>query len=204
MPYQYNFRNPNNQIIVQCNLECTQCRGITRAGNRCSRNTCIGVNYCWSHLMSVKHLKIKPSNLHGKGLFAYLHKEASPNDIVFRAGENVIIYDGKNVQSRQIHRVYGDFTAPYAVTFHGGDRMKDAACQRGIAAIANTHKNKKMQNARLLTTGERRRSIYLEATRDIYHGEEIINDYGYEYNLPQDENTSFTTRYVQTQNQRRN
>jgi hypothetical protein len=155
--------------------------------------------------MSVKHLKILNSNLHQKGLFAYLNRGASPNDIVFRAGENIIVYDGKNVQSRQIHRAYGDYTAPYAVTFHGGDRMKDAACQRGVGAVANTHRDPQMRNARLVTTGERRRSIFLEATRDIYHGEEIINDYGHEYNLPEDENTSFKTRYVQRrQNQRRN
>jgi hypothetical protein len=199
MPYQYNFRNLNNQIIVQCDLTCTQCKGRTRTGNRCSRNTCIGVNYCWYHLISVKHLKIQNSNLHGKGLFAYLGKRSTPNDLVFHTGDEIIIYDGRVVNSRRIHDTYREYTAPYAVRIYGSQNMKDAACLRGIGSIANTHRNPDLRNARLVTKvtpRTLRRSVVLEATRDIYHGEEIINDYGHEYNLPEDENTSFKTRYV--------
>ena len=200
MPYEYTFYDTNNRPIVQCDLECTQCKGITRAGNQCSRNTCIGVGFCWHHLMSVKHLKIKNSTLHGKGLFAFLNKRATQRDIVFRSGEEIIIYDGKIVDSKVIHNSYRDYTAPYAVKIYGVPKVKDAACKRGVAAIANTHNNPEMRNARIITKvtpRTLRRSVVLVATKDIFHGQEIINDYGHEYNLPENENTTFKTRYVQ-------
>jgi hypothetical protein len=150
--------------------------------------------------MSVKHLKIKNSTLHGKGLFAFLNKRATQRDIVFRSGEEIIIYDGKIVDSKVIHDSYRDYTAPYAVKIYGVPKVKDAACKRGVAAIANTHNNPEMRNARIITKvtpRTLRRSVVLVATKDIFHGQEIINDYGHEYNLPENENTTFKTRYVQ-------
>lgn len=62
-----------------------------------SRQVYIGLDYCFSHLLSDKHLKIMTSTIlgAGKGLFA-VNKKALENVIIFKPNDLIIDYNGDN------------------------------------------------------------------------------------------------------------
>ena len=127
----------NHVLHFRGNLECEQCRGTTKQGKQCTRRTCIGTGWCYSHLLSEKHLRILPSTIPhaGKGLFA-MDKTKGPNEIVFRAGTRLIEYDGELVDSATLEERYGDETAPYGI-YVNKDRFEDGAIHRGVGTLVN-------------------------------------------------------------------
>lgn len=173
MPYQFQYYPTE----FQCNLKKERCVGHTKTGNRCKRNVCIGLDYCFSHLQIDKHLKIKASTIPnaGKGLFA-LNKQLPENAIVFRKGNLIIDYNGDNINSNQLHNRYGDDTAPYAVQVNN-NQFIDASCRRCIGSLANTNRN---TNARLSLY---RGKVNIKATKNIKNGDEIFVDYGPIYEI---------------------
>ena len=105
MPYQIRYY-VNHHLIFQSNLICEQCNALTKNGARCKRTVCIGLPYCFSHLASLKHLKIKPSTIPnaGKGLFA-IDNTKRPNAVIFNQNAVICEYNGEIIDKNElIHR----------------------------------------------------------------------------------------------------
>ncbi len=174
------FYNPNNTVKFNCNLQCQQCEAFTKAGNRCKKRVCIGVPYCYTHLLYNKNLKIKKSNIPnaGNGLFA-LNPKLENNAIIFKKGQIIANYEGEKLNQNNIDQRYGRYTAPYAIRWKK-DNIIDAACKRGIASLANNNRGN-INNAELISN---RNGAALKAKNNIKNNEEIYASYGssYRYN----------------------
>lgn len=88
----------------------------------------------------------------------------------------------KQVTSEFMVEMYGDYTAPYAVTDNDHDWIEDAACHRGIGSMANTAPPGKPCNAQYKYS-EAKGRIVLITTRHIRNYQEVFCEYGEEYKL---------------------
>lgn len=209
MPYRFSFdgRDRRGNVInsFQCNLECERCEAIGNTGRQCKRNTCIGVPYCWQHMIRELHLQIKPSLIPGagKGLFA-VDKTKQPGEIVFHVprqrrgrpksvGRKILEYDGEDIDEMTLTERYGNFTAPYGFEVKDG-QYTDSACIRGIAALVNHKARSRGDNAEFYTTRGPNSKIALRAKKDIRNGQEIYASYGHEYRLNQPR-AQYSTKY---------
>jgi hypothetical protein len=190
MPYKFTFK-VQNETYFAANLICEQCRGQTKHGIRCSRNTCIGTSWCFQHLASNKHLRIQKSTLPnaGKGIFAVDVTSKEPTTIVFRNGQQIIAYDGEMIHKDTTQERYGDYTAPYGIRVTR-TIDEDGALHRGIGTLVN-HQPTKRANARFSVARNPTR-IVLVATKNIHHGKEIFVNYGSDYRF--NEPTFHTTK----------
>jgi SET domain-containing protein len=135
-------------------------------------------------------------------LFARKAKDTG-SKIIFRKGEVVADYIGEVTTQQDIDRKYGTATAPYSmatdVTGQRGEIVVDAACKRGYAAYIN-HADGESANSQFnvhdFRDGIRYPLLWVEARRDIHHGEEIFASYGQEYKL--DEKSTVSTRVLHT------
>jgi hypothetical protein len=183
----FNFKAPG--IMYNCQLTCKTCIATTKSRSKCKLRTCIGVPYCWIHLLAKKHLRIKDSTIKngGKGLFAFDPKQ-SANAIIFRPQDTIINYVGEHLSKRSLDNRYGDYTAPYAIAL-SKTRVIDSACKRGVASLANTN-NKNKLNASFVKD---KNKVYLIATKIIKNNNEIFVDYGDEYLLDEFKVKSYTS-----------
>lgn len=178
MPYVFNYRGDSGTKF-SCDLICERCAGKLKTGTRCTRTVCIGLPFCWQHLMTCKDdmhgLKIKKSPIAGKGLFAW--SKEGRRDIVYKPGETITLYEGERLTQAQLTKRFGDDTAPYAIDVGGG--VIDAACRRGAGAIANAPRNGGASNAEF-RSGKKAgmHVVKLVAIKPIRHNEEILCDYG--------------------------
>lgn len=181
------FVSPTNQF--HCGLQCDQCAALTRAGSRCKRRVCVGLPYCFMHLPIYLNLKILESKLPnaGKGLFAY-DPTKHENEVVFRSGDVIADYDGEELTRQALDERYGQYTAPYAVSYVN-NRFFDAACKRGIASMANAPRSNQSANAKLING---RNMVRIKATKPIRNNQEILISYGREYRFT--EPTSHKTK----------
>ena len=192
MPYQFKYYIGNNLHFVG-NLHCERCIATNKNGSQCKRQVCIGLPYCFSHLQSLKYLKIKPSTIPnaGKGLFAS-QTGVRPNAVVFNTNAVIIEYAGEIITSREIIQRYNYYNAPYAIRINS-NRYEDAALERGAASLAN-HEEYTTGNA-VFRPFKRNNQDFMRliATKPIRNGEEIFADYGADYDF--NDNTSYTTKY---------
>jgi hypothetical protein len=202
MPKRFEYyTDDNDRPYFQCQLEKLRCEHINPiSGHHCRRRQIIGAGFCWKHLETDRHLKIKSSTIPdgGMGLFAY--SGTNDNSIVFRGprrtrygqtrGDFIIEYTGETLPRAEIDRRYGgdEYTAPYGADINQRF-VEDSACLRSAGSLAN-HKAHNRANARLVSNG---RTIRIEATRNIRNGAEIFYDYGDEYQF---EGYSHRTRNV--------
>lgn len=192
MPYQFRYYIGDNLQFVG-NLHCEKCIGINKNGSQCRRQVCIGLPYCFSHLQSYKHLKIKASTLPdaGKGLFAS-ETNRRPNAVVFETNAVICEYAGEIIRSNDIIKRYDYHNAPYAIRINK-NRYEDAALQRGAASLAN-HQEYGIGNA-VFRPFKRNNEFFMRliATKPIRNGDEIFADYGQDYEFY--DNSSYTTKY---------
>ena len=136
MPYKFIF-NIDHDIYFEAMLESERCVAHNLNGQRCSRNVCIGINLCWSHLLKYKHLKIKTSTIPnaGKGLFAE-DKSLAPDAVVFSEGDLIADYIGERIDRDTLIQRYAKHTAPYAFYLKNNVYI-DSALERGFASLAN-------------------------------------------------------------------
>jgi hypothetical protein len=176
---------------------------------RCKRSTVIGLHWCWQHLKSRWQLQIKDATLpeQGKGLFAV----GDPNDVIFDPVYNpdIAYYDGLFHTPDELTTLYGqNHTAPYGI-IHGHDDMfhhfsgaEDGAIHRGVGSMAN-HRSLDEANAVYAVCDmseyiydevkkrsgldhipdEEARCICLKAIKDIRGGDEILVNYGLDYDF---------------------
>lgn len=182
MPYYFNYYNPEtDERILQKKMHTGKCQGITKTGQRCKRTSIIGFEYCNVHLESVKHLKIKESNIinAGKGLFAYDRNEAD-NAIIFKIGNTIIDYNGELIDNDEKYNRYENFTAPYAVEI-SNNVIVDSSIKRGIGSLSNNVPRTRA-NAKL-SSNYRYRTVNIKAIKNIRNGEEILINYGNDYDF---------------------
>ncbi len=189
-----------NGTSFACPLTALKCRGQTKSGAACTRWSVKGVPYCWQHLLSKKNLRVFPSReVPGQlGLFASTTAKPSDgdgdgdgdDDMLFDAGDTIVRYFGERKTKAEIDARYGRRTAPYTVQVGGvrGDKFIDAACVRGAGAYANHHRRR--NNTEFVASGN---NVLMVATKPIYDGDEILVDYGAQYNL-RERNVDYKTR----------
>lgn len=178
---------------ASCFLKCRRCFFVNpRSKLQCKKNVCIGRPYCWQHLLQEMRLRVRRSTLvvDGKSVGNGLFAEASASElptlatnnqgvaIVFRKGDSIAPYHGIQRTKQQTQLLYGNTTAPYAIHLNK-DTDIDAACDRGIASLAN-HKPMSQCNAELKSGGGK---VSLKAKKNIRQGEEIFANYGNAYNF---------------------
>jgi hypothetical protein len=190
MPKRFRFFI-DDELNFQCNLKTKRCEGQTKTGTQCRRNTVMGTGYCYQHLETIKHLKIKASTIPGAGLGLFcFDRKKQPNEIIFRENDIIIEYDGDKVSDNELVERYGDYTAPYAIHLVRTENI-DSACLRGIGAFVN-HKPHTQANARL-ANNRNYTEARVTATKNIRNGSEIFASYGNSYHI-NEAGAKFTTK----------
>jgi hypothetical protein len=184
MPTKYfHFLNEDKNTQFDAPLNSQQCiHIIPRTGQQCKRRVVIGSPCCFQHCDDKYNLQIKNSTIPnaGVGIFAFNKNKQQQRKPVFKEDTMIVPYHGELINKRQLNQRYGNKTAPYAVQL--SKYYEDGAIQRGIGSLANT-KNKTHNNAILTYRETKPRTAQLKATKNIYHGQEILVDYGDEYRL---------------------
>ena len=202
MPYQFSYSINNTNHTFRCDIQTVRCQSLRVGGNRgrCNRMCAIGTPFCYSHLLSERHLRIKASGLPngGKGLFAQVSRNPADNSVVFRNGETIIDYTGENINVATLNARYdldpaNQFTAPYAYETVRDTSYIDAACDRGVGSLAN-HRPMGTANAKFVkTTRNGVTTIRLVAKGNIRNNREIFAPYGRTYRLRNPGTTHRTT-----------
>ena len=130
-------------------------------------------------------------------LFA-LKRKGDDGEILFRKNDKIIQYYGERINKTTLDQRYGDYTAPYAIDIDGDpDHFEDAACQRGIGAIAN-HTTKAASNAILevekTSAAKNTWKVILRAKKNIYQNDEIFVWYGTQYQFDDGSRYKTSTR----------
>jgi hypothetical protein len=151
MPQYFRFRI-GHRLVFQGELLSARCQAHTRAGRQCGRQTVIGLGLCWTHLMSVRHLKIQTSTIPGagKGLFA-LDRARPHRQVLFHTDAIICEYGGEILDEDEKDERYEDKTAPYAVKINR-NRYEDGATERGVGSLCKcaTSRNKRQCKARFV------------------------------------------------------
>ena len=193
MPYKFKFKI-NDMIYFESNLTCLRCIGHNKNGRECSRKVCIGVPYCFQHLQSVKHLKIKVSTIpaYGKGLFVWDNQKGN-DEIIFKKGDIIINYVGEHINFNTLENRYGEYTGPYVMYFKKNEYI-DPATKRGIGSLVNHSNNRQKINCEFISVFNRKpQEVKIRATKDIKNHEELYINYGSDYHF--NEPTSYITKY---------
>ena len=203
MPYQFTYNIDNTHHVFRCDIPTVRCQASRVGGNRarCNRMCAIGTPFCYSHLLSEKHLRIKSSGLPngGKGLFAQVSRNPADNSVVFRNGETIIDYTGESIDVATLNARYDldpnhQFTAPYAFETERDTSYIDAACERGVGSLVN-HRPMSTANAKFVkTTRNGITTVRLVAKGNIRNNREIFASYGRTYRLRNTGTSHRTTR----------
>lgn len=187
---KFTFINHDEETKFECNLESKQCLANTKNNTRCKRKCVIGFEYCYSHLLSVKNLRIKPAEF-GKGLFAQKRRGTEENEILFRKGAIIIEYKGELVDQEELFNRYGENTAPYGMRINK-NTMLDAACERGVGSLVNHSARKANATFIEMRTQGKITGVKIVANKNIRNNVEILVNYGRSYKF--NKNVSFNTK----------
>jgi hypothetical protein len=147
-------------------------------------NTCCGTH---------KNLVVMDAGPSGYGTFAVhsvdapvpephidplIHRQTqSRGPIVFGRGMLVCEMGGEHRSAGEMHAIYGALGSPYSVTYTCDGGALDSTTSRNVAAYINSSAD---SNAIMFITPDAAR-VLIQATRDIYHGDEVLIDYGTEF-----------------------
>lgn len=170
-----------NKTLFECDVQGFHCPV-------CNRPVYVGIPFCKEHTKTELKLVVKRSRIPGAGdgLFAWsLNRNPTSNDVVFVKGDRICYYWGEHISVKELDRRYpGNIIGPYAI--RNGEKGKGryvehAACVRGIGSLAN-HGGKHQSNAEYHYLRDPKRFV-LVALRNIHHDEEILLDYGDNYDV---------------------
>lgn len=173
--------HPAGGSEFSCKLQCQQCAATTKTGAKCKRSVCIGIPYCWTHAR-LAGLAVKNTEGRGKGLFAYgkdRKQRETGSPAVFKKNDVIAEYAGELISREELARRYNNVTAPYTLASAQKGKYIDAACKRGLGSLANDPRGTGLQANARLSVG--RNGGNLKATKNIYHGQEILTSYGRDY-----------------------
>lgn len=176
-----------------CSLTCS---ALTKKGTECKRRCCLDYRYCGQHLRSIVGIKVGPSSVAGKGLFA-----VKP----FRKGQRIAEYYGEHLSKKQFDDRYDDpddlLTSGYAISLEDGSVI-DSLGSRCAASYANDpidvgalwksskstsdfrhryNARKKQEPGNAMADEAKGNQLYLVATKAIKSGDEILWPYGASY-----------------------
>jgi hypothetical protein len=147
---------------------------FSRDGRQCRKRCQIGLSYCWIHLRSVLHLRIKDAGDMGKGLFA--DNGTTNNAVVFNSNEIILEYEGEPMNEIQRFQRYGDHTAPYGVGYNR-DTFYDCGITRCAAGLIN-HRAHSEANCRFsVNTQNNRVRIKVQNRKKIRNGQQLTLSY---------------------------
>jgi len=192
----FHFRGETTRLDEELNIQ--RCSHMINPDLQCKKRVEIGLDLCWIHLLKIKHLRIKSSNIAGKGLFAE-DPSKGPNSIIFRKGSEICKYNGEIINDVVRRERYGNNTGPYIFQTSVRNRIyEDGALHRGVGSLMNHTGQVNRQNAALksrstiatnhITEG------YVKAIKDIRNGREILTTYGESYNLDEINTRNGTNR----------
>jgi hypothetical protein len=159
---------------------CHQCTAATESGSRCRLRTCATGPYCWIHTRKLEHLRVKPSGVHGKGLFAD-DPQAARRDVVFNRNDLVTEYKG-DVYTRDEARALPNNS--YVINAGSGFYVDAQKTDSSVGRYSNDcRRTGKRCNARFWTS---RRAVndgrvWISAKEPIRNGQEILTSYGAGY-----------------------
>jgi hypothetical protein len=159
---------------------------------RCLKRCLIGLKECWMHLEKNRTLKIRESghlqNLGhtGKGLYAY-HRNTN-RVVLFKKGETICKYNGERINTRELRKRYGRYTAPYGIKV--GNKYEDAALQRGVGSLVNHA----IRGTNCSLVHDDDANVLLEADTDIKNGDELLTSYGKKYRFDEPVQTSTNSK----------
>lgn len=181
---RFAFRSGNKRF--SCTLKCIRCQAAKSGGGRCTRAVCIGLPVCFQHAVSVYHVKVLPAGRFGKGVFAWDRRQRN-NQKVFVGGQKIVPYFGETITTAERNRRYGNSTAIYGYDSKGKG-YQDGACQRGLGTLINDYRGIGTANAEFS-------GGWIKASKPIYHGQQILLNYGDNYwRAHQASNPSYYTR----------
>ena len=106
----------------------------------------------------------------------YIGRGAS--QILIQKGDKITSYNGEFIDRDVLLQRYDVHTAPYGIQYDR-DTYIDSALLRGIGSLIN-HTQMKNTNVRF-SVDRRNRAINLVATRNIRNGDELLVNYGPQY-----------------------
>lgn len=124
MPRTYRHTDGTTGISWSCRLKVQQCMAMTSRNTRCGRRT-FRHPFCLQHLRSQLGLDLRPSSVHGCGLFTIK---------AFHPGDVLIPYTGERVSPAE----FRENAYNYQLLLPAGIAYDDASCLRGAAAYANS------------------------------------------------------------------
>jgi hypothetical protein len=182
--YWFSFYDDEQNRIFHSKMFSGRCETIKANGERCKKRCVIGIEYCASHLPKEKHLQIRPSNVGGKGLFAY-KPNGQPNEVIFKNKQKIMNYEGEHLTAEELNERYNMFTAPYGVQTGNNNEYIDSALERGVASLANSGIQKANCNCELYSDVRNHR-VSIRAIKPIKQNEELLLYYGRMYRLDED------------------
>jgi len=162
--------------------------------SNCTTLVSIGLPYCKIHLQQNLNLIIKETNK-GNSVFSIQNDNSTIDNIIFKKGLVMFIYDGEHMSIDEVNKRYGkNNTAPYVVhsllkTINLEALYIDSSLIRGIGSLINYSDNHNKANIKLQNIGE---NVYFVAINDIYNNTELLFDYGTSYIMNQDGIKFFT------------
>lgn len=210
-PYEKLITPIRYDKVVKERERCPRCLYIKPDGIQCRLRTCKTGPYCWQHTSKSSKLRVTKSKEEGagQGLFAWGGVQvAAVGKVVFRAGEEIMNYHLRaeiytQRQNRAIYRVpfpqanetaeqrehrFAEALNVYGIQDKDASQLVPTDTEYIIdTRAANSNVARYANDCR--RPGNECQQIYnayvedgiLKATRDIYHGEEIIWSYGAEY-----------------------
>lgn len=198
---EFTFQKGQNQKFT-CKLLCGRCEAPSKGGERCKRSVCVGRPMCWQHAVSNKCLKLAKSTIPGAGCGVFAWKPKPPyrciaeplperkenEQVVFEEGDLIGKYDGEEITQQEQNARYGNHTGPYLFgtkgkkgkgkSRAGPGKLYDGACKRSMMAMIN-HSDEPNVEAHTLTSAGG--GVEIRALQPIYHGEELLLNYGAGY-----------------------
>lgn len=178
MPYYFHMHIPASDIYFNGQLQSKRCIEMKRNGEQCKNRCIIGTPYCRAHLLYQHFLYIQTSTIPNAGLGVFvrnIHK--TNNEVVFKRGDRICMYDGEIITQQVLDNRYGDSTAPYVVELRN-HLYEDGALSRGVGSLIN-HKVRAQCNCRL--SANRDNKIQIIATKNIKNNTELFLNYGNTY-----------------------
>ena len=168
-----------------CKLATQQCAHQKKNGTRCNKKIQIGTPLCPAHSKEVYGVVIRKSGIEGAGKGLFTTRPMTKGSMICPyAGETI----NKSCMSRRYPKV-----STYVAGTHVPGEYIDAACVRGIGAMANAQftnagkvKDVKYHNAVISSHATHEKNphrLWLTATKNIPANREIFVYYGSAYTL---------------------
>jgi hypothetical protein len=143
---------------------------------------------CPRHMRALMHVDIRASDISGYGLFAHggLNPSMLDGEIpVFNRGDHLFDYTGESLTLEEFNKRYPGENTVAEYVLKGGPRKSEliidaSKMPQHACAFVNHSDNDYFTNAEFRYS-RRRRAFPVKVVRAIYHGQEILINYGRDF-----------------------